>query len=302
MSSVWSYDVLPRHDARKLALWIALSLALHVALLAWTPRPRVDNEKPEPPSMTVVLRTPPAPVAEPESAPAPTPPVRAQPTPQPRRDVRPRPTTPREPVIALAKPAPAPPMTPLSPAPAAPRSDPAEAPTPSTAPIAPQMTSPPPAETDLSAFIEARRRARGDAVETAAPEVERANRGALANPTLKPSAPLTFDTSRPTHSGGLFQIRRRGFDYAEFMFYGWNENFRSNGLQLIEVRKGEHSDIDIAVIRKIIEIIRNYERGDFKWHSKRTGKTLTLSARARDNAGLEEFMMQEFREELHRYR
>ena len=67
------------------------------------------------------------------------------------------------------------------------------------------------------------------------------------------------------------------------------------------MRKGNNSDIDIAVIRKMIEIIRDYERGDFKWYSKRTGKTLTLSARARDNAGLEEFMMQEFREELHRY-
>lgn len=297
MSSVWSDDFLQRHDSRKLAVWMALSLALHLALLAWTPRPRYDNEKPEPPSMTVFLRSPPAPVAEPQAEPAPAPaaPVR----PQPRREVPARPATPRQPVIALAKPPPTAPAAPTSPAPVVPRSESAEVP---AVPVVPPVTTPPPAEADLTAYIEARRRARGEGVETPAPEVERANRGALANPSLKPSAPLTFDTPKPTHSGGLFQIRRRSFDYAEFMFYGWNDNFRSNGLQLIEVRKGQHNDIDIAVIRKIIEIIRNYERGDFKWHSKRTGKTLTLSARARDNAGLEEFMMQEFREELHRYR
>ena len=86
------------------------------------------------------------------------------------------------------------------------------------------------------------------------------------------------------------------------MFYGWNPDFRRETPQLIEVRKDNNSDIDIAVIRKIIEIIRNYERGDFSWYSKRTGKSLTLSARARDSAGLEDFMMQEFSEELHRYR
>ena len=86
------------------------------------------------------------------------------------------------------------------------------------------------------------------------------------------------------------------------MFYGWNENFRRQGPQLIEVRKDNNSDIDIAVIRKIIEIIRVHESGDFKWYSKRTGKTITLSARTRDNSGLEDYMMQEFYEELHRYR
>ena len=84
------------------------------------------------------------------------------------------------------------------------------------------------------------------------------------------------------------------------MFYGWNQNFRRSVPQMIEVRKGGNSDIDIAVVRKIIEIIRDYERGDFQWYSKRSGKNLTLSARARDNSGLEDFMMQEFYEDLHR--
>jgi hypothetical protein len=60
------------------------------------------------------------------------------------------------------------------------------------------------------------------------------------------------------------------------------------------VRKGENSDIRIAVVRKMIGIIREHESGEFLWESHRLGKQLTLSARARDNAELESFMMQEF--------
>lgn len=294
-----------------LARWIVLSLLVHVLLLAWSPRPRfTSDEKPVPPPLTVQLRSapqepaaapvPPAPAAPEPDAVKPQPRALKKPAPPPReanpREAKPR-DVPREPVIALAKPAPADPVQPVVPPPAP---EPAE--TPPAAPVLPPLTTPPPAETDLTAFIEARRRARGEGVDTPAAETERANRAALANASMKPAAPLNFEAPKPTHSGGVFQIRRRGYDYAEFMFYGWNENFRREGPQLIEVRKGDSSDIDIAVIRKIIEIIRHHERGDFKWYSKRTGKTLTLSARARDNAGLEEFMMQEFREDLHRYR
>lgn len=283
MSSTLPSHYLPPERARMpvLTRWIALSLLLHAALLAWSPRSRMmtSDEKPDPPSMTVFLQPKPQ-QAAPASPKAPPPaPQVAKPAPRATlKPVPPRESKAREPVIALAKPSPRVPSAPSVPSP------PAE-----TSPTPPQVTSPP-AE-DLAAFIEARRRARGEGADTPA----------LASAAPKPSASLNLESPKPTASGGLFQIRHRGYDYAEFIFFGWNENFRRNGLQLIEVRKGNNSDIDIAVIRKMIEIIRDYERGDFKWYSKRTGKTLTLSARARDNSGLEEFMMQEFREELHRY-
>ena len=48
------------------------------------------------------------------------------------------------------------------------------------------------------------------------------------------------------------------------------------------------------MIRRIIEIIRDYEQEDFSWSSQRLGRVIVLSARPADNAGLEEFMMQEF--------
>lgn len=162
----------------------------------------------------------------------------------------------------------------------------------------------PPAEVDFSAAVRARQRARGEISpeERTAAEAEQANRGAVASAALKSAPPISFEQKKPTPSGGTFQVRRRGYDYAEFMFYGWNENFRRAGPQLIEVRLGNNPDIDIAVVRRIIELIRVHERADFQWYSHRTGRNYTLSARARDNSSLESFMMSEFYDDLHRYR
>ena len=78
------------------------------------------------------------------------------------------------------------------------------------------------------------------------------------------------------------------------MFFGWHQGMRHNLNQLVEVRKGNNSDIRIAVVRKIITIIREYESGDFRWKSRRLDREVTLSARRGDSAGLEEFMMKEF--------
>ena len=92
----------------------------------------------------------------------------------------------------------------------------------------------------------------------------------------------------------MFDIERLGYDSAEFMFYGWNKDIRRNTMQVIEVRKGNNSDIRIAVVRRMIAIIREHEDGDFVWESQRLRRSVTLSARPRDNAGLEEFLMREF--------
>jgi hypothetical protein len=44
----------------------------------------------------------------------------------------------------------------------------------------------------------------------------------------------------------------------------------------------------------MIAIIRDHERGDFVWESRRLGRNVTLSARPRDEAGLKDFLMREF--------
>lgn len=289
-------DHRPRRDGvtiPTIAIWVVVSLLLHVALLLGLPPLKKPNgEEPVPPPLTAYLRSVPQQAPPQVVTPPPPPPARAPrlarkaPAPEPPKAKAAAPA----PVIVLTKPQSAQPTFTV----------PAQPSEPPPLKQTPQLTTPPPAETDLAAYVAARKRARGEDAPSA--DVEAANRGALSSAALKQQPTINFGEKPPTPSGGLFQIRRRGYDYAEFMFYGWNTNFGRNVPQMIEVRKGNASDIDIAVIRKIIEIIRNYERGDFQWHSKRSGKSLTLSARARDNAGLEDFMMQEFYEELHRYR
>jgi hypothetical protein len=271
-------------------IWVALALSLliHVAVIwQWLPRirlPSLDEPERSEPRGQLTLRLAPPP------APPPAPALRTPPssTRQARPPIAARPP-PAPPVIALNRPAP----DISTPPPAAPS---VTAPTPAR----------PPAEGDLASYIEARRRARAEPAPAApsamfpgsvstAPPVEddnaRANRLAAAN--LASQRPLTFGYD-PTKSGGVFQIRRMGYEDAEFVFFGWNKEIRRNTKQLIEVRKGSNSDIRIAVVRRMIAIIREYEQGDFLWESNRLGRNLTLSARAKDTAGLEDFLMHEF--------
>lgn len=85
-----------------------------------------------------------------------------------------------------------------------------------------------------------------------------------------------------------------GYDDAEFTFYGWNRDIGRRAFQVIEVRRGTNPDINIAVVRRMIAIIREHEKEDFRWESKRLGRDVILSARLSDTAALEAFMMQEF--------
>lgn len=152
--------------------------------------------------------------------------------------------------------------------------------------------------------MEARRRARGESPTTAPPapasvanapapedDKARANRIAAANLATQRRQTFGYD---PSQGGGLFQIMRTGFLDAEFIFFGWNKDIRRNTKQLIEVRKGNNPDTRIAVVRRMIAIIREYEQEDFLWESQRLNRSLRLSARARDNSELEGFLMLEF--------
>ena len=119
---------------------------------------------------------------------------------------------------------------------------------------------------------------------------ERADR-AIANNLAPGKQVFGYD---PSKSGGIFEIKRLGFNDAEFVFFGWDKGIRRNTMQMIEVQKGNNSDTRIAVVRKMIAIIRDNTQEDFLWESQRLGRNITLSARQRDNAGLEEFLMREF--------
>jgi len=268
-------------------IWVAvaLSLLVHVAVL-WQLLPRLrllplEKSDQGEASGSLVVRLAPPPGSPPAAAPSPA--LQAQPSPpieaRPPKAPRPRPAPP---VIALKRPAPNIPALPPA----------VTAPSP----------APPPVTGDMASYIEARRRARGETAPAAAaggasnaPPVEddnaRANRIAAANLGTQRAQTFGYD---PSTGGGVFQIERMGYDDAEFIFLGWNKEIRRNTKQMIEVQKGSNSDIRIAVVRKMIAIIRENSQDDFLWESQRLGHNLTLSARPRDNAGLEEFMMREF--------
>jgi hypothetical protein len=101
--------------------------------------------------------------------------------------------------------------------------------------------------------------------------------------------------SETEHRGGIFQVSRvDGDEYAEFYYAGWSAETRRNVRVLYSVRRGSDPNIRVAVVRRVIRIIREQWTGDFDWASRRLGRNVTMSARPADSAALEAFLIQEF--------
>ncbi len=95
--------------------------------------------------------------------------------------------------------------------------------------------------------------------------------------------------------GGIFQITRLDSDSAAFIFRGWGGATWSSPLnQRYYVHADDNTDIQHALVRKMIAIIREKHNGNFEWYSQRLGPTITKSARPEDNAELENFLIKEF--------
>ena len=95
-------------------------------------------------------------------------------------------------------------------------------------------------------------------------------------------------------TSGIFQILRIGPRTAEFSFRAWTTGQSNPRLQTIQVNAGPDGNIERAIIRRMIELIRQYYKEDFNWESHRLHRVVVLSAREKDTAGLEEFLMREF--------
>jgi hypothetical protein len=152
----------------------------------------------------------------------------------------------------------------------------------------------PPAQ-DLASYVAAQRAARGEAPLDPSPpktsaerDIERRDRIVAANLGLNRTPSFGTDAH---NSGGLFQITELNYDDARFYFFGYDKDIGRNARQLIEVRKGSEPDIRIAIVRRMIAIIRDSVSGDFIWVSQRTGQSSTLSSRPEDNAALEAFIL-----------
>jgi len=291
--SFWLTDYRVRQEAAKertFHLTIALSLAIHVAALFW-----VRHIQMGPPTAGVLLpgegdrlqvKLASIPRLAPEPTPEPPRPIVAMPKPRisppPRAAMRsqPAPVLTAPPAVAAVIPAP-PPVPPVPPTPA------------------PEETRRP-AEGDLFAYVQARRRERG---EQPAPSVDHETEVRNANLAANLPSPATGVASRdPNRGRGIFEIKRMDYDDAAFEFFGWNEDMGRKTPQMIEVRLGNNSDMRIAVVRKMISIIREHSTGDFVWKSPNYIDGIWLSARASDTAELENFLMHEFFDDPRRIR
>lgn len=280
--SHWLDEPRYRHElvnVRTLWVTLALSLLVHLAVLfLWLPRTPLlalpgDGQELASDRLQVRLAAIPKPV--PVQTPEPTKEIAASVRPLTRP---PRATLRTQPPSVLVAPAPAVPTIPTPP--------------PATPPVPAPPRMSPPVEGDLWSYIQARRRERGEAE---APPVAIAkvepNAGLAANLPAPATGVGTQDSKR---GGGIFAIKRMDYDDAAFEFFGWNKDMGRRTPQLIEVRKGNNSDMRIAVVRKMIAIIREHSKGDFTWHSPHREVDLVLSARLSDNAALENFLMNEF--------
>jgi len=142
---------------------------------------------------------------------------------------------------------------------------------------------------DLSSAIAARRREQAE--QSAAANAEGGGRDRVVGGTPAPQS-LIDDERR--ERGGVFAITRMAYDDAEFLFFGWEDDPDPKPTQAIQVRLGANRDMRIAVVRRMIALIRQREQGDFQWQSWRLGRIVMLSARPDDNGGLENFLLREF--------
>jgi hypothetical protein len=261
---------------RTIHVAFALSLILHaLLLLGRLPKLEVspaDDPRPGKSSASLAVRL--APMPSIAAAPPPTPLLQAPPVPS-RKPAAPRaPQVPKqERVLAIERPS-----------------------TARAVPVVPETENKAMLGQDLAAFVEARRRAREPAqasppASPAESEQERINRAAAANLGLNRTPSFGADRER---GGGIFQVARIGFNDGEFYFFGWNKAIRRNSTQMIEVQRGSNPSTEVAVVRRMIQIIREHEKEDFVWESHRLGRDVRLSARPSDNAGLEDFLMKEF--------
>lgn len=173
----------------------------------------------------------------------------------------------------------------------APRSTPAPFKVPEPPPAPPEPEKPVAKEpvVDMAAFIAANR-ARRAQMEAAAARGPPAATGQAPSGLAQNLRSLTNDDG----TGGVFQILRIGQRTAEFAFNGWRTETNRKWREVIEVDAGVGGDIERAIVRRMIVLIRQHDRGDFQWESRRQGKVVVLSAAPQHNDELEAYLMREF--------
>jgi hypothetical protein len=255
----------------RIATGILLSVLLHAALLWYAltvpPSPPLGASSPIPaPLMVTLLKNSPNPSA---NAPSPSPPepVRSNTPPKPKtqkavkrsepKAVRTKPNTPPLPKAPSAMPAP---------------------------PVA-----------DMSSMLDAAR-ARRQAAEDAAVSENAISRESNKPPSGNEIAQANIDFSLRKNQGisGVFEVLSVGPRIGIFRFIGWTSDASDNTRQTITVDAGLGGDVPGAIIKRMIQLIREHYKENFNWDSQRLGRVVVLSAREKDEADLRRFMTAEF--------
>lgn len=255
----------PKPSRRSITIATIVSVAAHLAIFAIPVTERIRGADilkaaSQSPLSVVLLPPTPTPQVEPTAQPAPSPVV---PTPTVRPPPAPRPAQ-RE----VAK----------APVPIAPP-EPAPAPSP----------EPP---VDMLAMLNAARERRRAA--TARDSLERSTGEPTPDQIASAAINRNLQSLRTGGEGtsGVFQVLRKGHRTAEFAFNGFRTDRKWR--EVIEVDAGLGGDVDLAIVRRMIDLIRGHYSGDFNWESHRLGRVVVLSARPVDQAGLEQFLVNEF--------
>ena len=256
---------------RRFGIGLVVSLCLHMLFFTLLPKitPKIETALHGTQGPLVVSLAAPA-KAAPQIAVETEPP---QPAPRAQTST---PTAPQQPKL-MTVPSPAPQSIPLVP----------ETP----APIRPPDAAP----TDFMSMVNAKRERRAAA--EAAGREERIANGREPSADQIAAANINRNIQTLTQregTSGVFQILSKGHRAAQFSFRGWTNDARDARRDVIDVDAGLNGNIDVAIVRRMIELIRTHYQGNFNWDSHRLGRVVVLSARIEDTSGLEEFMMREF--------
>jgi outer membrane biosynthesis protein TonB len=257
-------------DRRTNRTGLAVTILLHLLLVAlYFYQPQKTEKKARPPDGGEVVYV--APLAQPAQ-----PPPQKSSTPKQPKKSTPRPTTPR--VERLPDTITLPNEKPVEVAKVEP-------------PPEPKREEIPP-EMDMTEYIAKRRQARGATDPSTSTEESEAARGAR-NAAANIAAVNNRGRDDANESGGVFSISNKTFHSMDLKFRGWNPNFKRRWLTSVTVEQGSEPDLETAVVKKMIELIRREKTGDFEWDSHRLGKVITMSARVKDTAELQAFLMKE---------
>jgi type IV secretory pathway VirB10-like protein len=149
-----------------------------------------------------------------------------------------------------------------------------------------------PEVTDMQAYIDAKRKARGAPSQSDSTEESQSAKG-MRNALANIGAINGRGGQDPNETGGVFSVSNKTFNSADVKFRGWNPNFKRRWLTAVTVERGGDPDIETAIVKKMIELIRKEKTGDFEWDSHRLNRVVTLSARPQDTQELMDFLFKE---------